>query len=106
MDILKYLVELIGTCLFVYVVLKVTGVGANGEGAINMGVGAPLVIVLTLLGMIFAGMAIGDCHFNPAITVGKFMQGSCDVNHMIGYIGVQLIGALLAFKLWQMTVKK
>ena len=100
MDILKYLIELIGTFLFVYVILNVSNSVPGREPLLGAA-----AIAVTLLAMILIGGAISGGNFNPAVSVAKFMDGTLDVTHMSGYIICQLIGAFLAFNMWKMTKK-
>jgi len=101
MDILKHLVELVGTFLFVYVILNVSNAPGK-EPLLNAG-----TIVLTLLAMIIIGGSISGGHFNPAVSVAKYMDGSgFDMTHLVGFIIAQVLGALLAVKLWQITSKR
>ena len=102
MDILKYLVELVGTFLFLYVILNVSN-GSRGFTS-DPTLGA-LTIALTLLAVIFMFGGISGGHFNPAVSVAKFMEGKStfDMTNLVGYVVVQVLGALLAFKLWEIT---
>ena len=102
MEILRYLVELVGTFLFVYVILNVSN-GSKGFTS-DPTLGA-LTICLTLLAVIFAFGHISGGFFNPAISIAKFMENKPNFNstNLTGYIIAQVIGAILAFKLWQVT---
>ena len=100
MDILKYLVELVGTFLFVYVILNVSNTKGRDD---LLGAGS---ITITLLAMILIGGAISGGNFNPAVSVAKFLDGTLSTNHMAGYIIAQVIGAFLAFQMWKVTSKK
>ena len=102
MEILRYLVELVGTFLFVYVILNVSN-GTKGFTS-DPTLGA-LTICLTLLAVIFAFGHISGGFFNPAISVAKFMENKPEFKliNLIGYIIAQVLGALFAFKLWQIT---
>ena len=51
---------------------------------------------LTVLTMAYAVGHISGGHFNPAVTLGLWAAGRCDNKHVIPYIVVQLIGAILA----------
>jgi aquaporin Z len=103
MDILKHLVELIGTALFVYVILNVTQSKPPSSGFSQDKFLGPVTIVLTLLAMIIIFGNVSGGHFNPAVSVAKFMDGSIDMTHLVGFAIMQVLGALLAFKFWQMT---
>ena len=100
MDILKYLIELVGTFLFVYVILNVSNSVPGREPLLGAA-----AIAVTLLAMILIGGAISGGNFNPAVSVAKFMDVTLDVTNMSGYIICQLIGAFLAFNMWKMTKK-
>jgi aquaporin Z len=100
MDILKYLVELVGTFLFVFVILNVSNANPGREPLLGAS-----AIVITLLAMILIGGAISGGNFNPAVSVAKFMDGTLDATHLTGYVIAQVLGALIAFKMWQMTSK-
>ena len=99
MDILKYLVELVGTFLFVYVILNVSNTKGRDD---LLSAGS---ITITLLAMILIGGAISGGNFNPAVSVAKFLDGSLSPNNLAGYIIAQLIGAMLAFQMWKSIPK-
>ena len=58
--------------------------------------GVAFAFGLTVLTMAYAVGHISGGHFNPAVTVGLWAAGRCDNKHVIPYIVVQLIGAILA----------
>lgn len=86
----KYLVEFIGT-FFLVLTVGLTAVFAPGAGAL-----APIAIGLSLAIMVYAGGPISGGHYNPAVTVGAWVRGACPSREVAPYIGVQLLGALLA----------
>jgi len=79
---LAYLVEFIGTFLFLSVILS------NGKN--------PVAIAVALLAAIFFGGAISGGHFNPAVTFMMYLSKSVNFNKMIGYALVQLLGGAAA----------
>jgi len=83
----KYVVELIGTYLFV-VTIGCVVVKPGDAGAM-----APLAIGSALMVMIFAGGHISGGHFNPAVTLAVCLRGRCPAADVPGYIVAQLIGA-------------
>jgi aquaporin Z len=85
----KYLAELIGT-FFLVLTIGCTVVG-NGAGPL-----APLAIGSALMVMIFAGGHISGGHFNPAVTLGVWLRGTCATRDVAPYMTFQVIGALLA----------
>ncbi len=101
MEFLRYLVELIGTFLFVYVILNVSNTRGRDD---LLGAGS---ITITLLAMILIGGSISGGNFNPAVSVAKFMDGTIkSTPELGGYILAQVAGAFLAFQFWKMTSKR
>ena len=82
MDELKYLVELVGTFIFLSVILM------TGE-AIPIG--------LTLAAMIYWGGKISGGAFNPAVTLALYLNKKLNSVQLVGYMVAQFVGALLAF---------
>jgi len=85
----KYLVEFIGTFFLVLTI---------GCTVIEKGAGpfAPLAIGAALMVMVFAGGHISGGHYNPAVTLGVWMRGKCDIRDVAPYIISQVAGAVLA----------
>lgn len=86
----KYLVEFIGTFLFV-TTIGMTVMNPNGAGAL-----APLAIGSALAIMIFAGGHVSGGHFNPAVTIAVFLRGKCPAADIVPYWVAQIAGAALA----------
>lgn len=85
----KYVMELVGTFIFV-LTIGCTVVG-NGAGAL-----APLAIGSALMVMVFAGGYISGAHYNPAITLGVWLRGKCAAKDVAPYMICQVVGAVLA----------
>ena len=85
----KYIVELIGTFFFVLTIGCT--VLASGSGVIP-----PLAIGSALMIMIFAGGHISGGHYNPAVTLGVWIRGRCDLKDVVPYMLFQGLGAALA----------
>ena len=85
----KYITELVGTFFLVFTI----GCTVIGTGA---GALAPLAIGSALMVMIFAGGHISGGHYNPAVTLGVWMRGKCDVKDVAPYMLFQVVGAALA----------
>jgi len=85
----KYIVEFIGTLIFVltigFVVME-PGVGAM----------APLAIGSALMIMVYAGGHISGGHYNPAVTLAVWMRGRCDSTDVPGYMIAQAVAAVIA----------
>lgn len=82
---LKYLVEFLGTFLFLSVVV------ATGQ---------PILIALALLAVILLGGSISGGHFNPAISLMYWAKGALTNADLAGYIisqGLGGLGALAVF---------
>ena len=79
---LKCFVELIGTFIFLSVIL-ITG------QAIPIG--------LSLAAMIYWGGAISGGAFNPAVSLALYLNKKINLTELVGYILCQFIGACLAF---------
>ena len=77
----KYLVEFIGTFLFLYVIL------ATGEA---LYIGVALIVAIMVGGPISGGM------FNPAVSVMMAANGTLSMRDLPIYIASQVAGGLLA----------
>lgn len=86
--LLKLLTELIGTFVFLGVIL------ATGE-AIPIGIALAAVIL-------FGGKVSGG-HFNPAVTVMMLANGGIEMNEAVGYVASQVVGGLAALRFSQMV---
>ena len=82
MEELKYFVELIGTFIFLSVILM------TGE-AIPIGI--------ALVAMIYWGGKISGGAFNPAVTIALYLNKKLNAVQLVGYMVAQFIGAVLAF---------
>ena len=82
MDIIKYLVEFIGTFIFISVIL-ITG------QAIPIGV--------ALAAMVYWGGNISGGAFNPAVAFALFIKKNLNGIQFIGYVIAELLGALGAY---------
>jgi aquaporin Z len=90
----RYLAELLGT--FVLVFAGTTAI----VGAIRSGI-PPLLIVpfafgLALLAGLYAFAEVSGGHYNPAVSLGLFLDRRIDVADLIGYWIAQFAGAILA----------
>jgi aquaporin Z len=82
MEELKYLVELIGTFIFLSVIL------ITGEA---------IPIAIALAAMIYWGGKISGGAFNPAVTLALYLNKKLNAVQLVGYMIAQFIGAVLAF---------
>ena len=85
----RYLVEFLGTF---FLVLTVGLVVQNGSA----GPAGPLAIGSALMIMVYAGGHISGGHYNPAVTLAVWIRGRTSGRDVPGYVGAQLIAAVLA----------
>lgn len=75
------------------------GAAVLAAGFPNLGIGflgVAFAFGLTVLTMAYAVGHISGGHFNPAVTLGLWAAGRCANKHVLPYIAVQVIGAVLA----------
>lgn len=82
----KYLVEFLGTILFVYIIL------ATGN---PLAIGAALALVILIIGGISGG------HVNPAVSVAMAAAGQLPVVDLVPYCIAQVLGALVALEIYK-----
>jgi aquaporin Z len=87
----KYIVEFLGTLFLVFVIL------ATGN---YLAIGAALAIAVLLGGAISGGA------FNPAVAVVLLVSGKIPSKDIIPYIVAEIAGALAAFQLVRLVLKK
>jgi len=87
----KYLVEFLGTLFLVFVIL------ATGN---YLAIGAALAIAVLLGGAISGGA------FNPAVAIVLLVSGKIPSKDIIPYIVAEIAGALAAFQLVRLVLKK
>jgi aquaporin Z len=85
----NYLVEFVGTALFVYVIL------ATGN---PLAIGATLALVILLIGPISGG------HINPAVSVAMASAGKLPSTDLVPYCVAQVFGGLTALELYKRYV--
>ena len=86
-NLLAYLVEFVGTFVFLGVIMM------SGGKAIPIGIALAATILL--------GGAVSGGNFNPAVSVMMHLHGKLPLHTMIGYIVAQLLGAVAALKYYQ-----
>jgi aquaporin Z len=86
MEILKYIVEFLGTFLFLSVIIAT---------------GSPVLIALALLAVILLGGSISGGHFNPAVSVMMWANGALSMMDLAIYVGAQVAGGLAALGIYK-----
>ena len=91
-DMKKYLAELLGTFVLVFI-----GTGSAVVAGKYIGfLGISLAFGISVLVMVYAIGHISGCHINPAITIAMLLNGKILTTDAIIYIIVQCIGAIIA----------
>lgn len=92
----KYLAEILGTFLLVFIGTGSVVLGGLG-GALPLAQG--FIGLAFGIGVIAAAYAIGPisgAHLNPAVSVGAFLAGRMPAGDLVGYIVAQVIGGIIA----------
>ena len=90
-----FLAELLGSFIFISVILNVT--------QIDNGIATALCIGLTLSVVIWFAMNASLGAMNPAVTLSLFMRGDLDGMTASAYVGAQVFAGVLAFLWWKHT---
>lgn len=84
---LDFLVELVGTFIFLSVIIQSGSLGSMSG----------LAIGLTLAAVIYFGGKVSGGHFNPAVTTMFWMNKKVSSSKLMSHVLAQLLGAGLAF---------
>ncbi len=84
----KYAIELLGTFLFV---LSIIGIIHNASALIGLYIG------ITLAALVYMGWVLSGAHYNPAVTLGLFINRKINSRDALFYIFAQLLWALFAY---------
>ena len=87
---LAYLVEFLGTFLFLSVIV------ATGQ---------PVFIALALLLVILLGGSISGGHYNPAVSVMFWAKGALTGQDLAGYVAAQTLGGLGALTVYNFLAR-
>ncbi len=72
------------------------GVGSFIFFAVILTKGEPVMVAVGLLVGILVATIASQGHLNPAVTAMAYMEGKVTGDESIGYIGAQLVGAIVA----------
>jgi aquaporin Z len=92
MDARKYFAEVVGT--FILVVVGSMSIVAAKAMAAPVLLVAPFGFGLGLLAAIQATGHVSGGHYNPAVTLGAFLDKRIDARNAAGYVVAQVVGAL------------
>ena len=87
-DMRKYITEFLGTFFLMLIIFTA---------------GDPLAIGAILMAVVFAGAHISGAHYNPAVTLAIWIRGRIDAGEAIGYMMVQIAGALAAMLVYKLA---
>lgn len=87
---LNYVVEFLGTFLFLSVVIST---------------GQPVFIALGLFLMMLLGASISGAHYNPAISMMFWLKGALTNADFAAYVAAQLLGGLGALLVFNVLGK-
>jgi len=90
----KYVAEVIGTFVLVFFgcgVAVMTGADSGGPDL----VATSLAFGLTIVAMAYTVGHVSGCHLNPAVSLAMFINKRLSLADMVGYMGAQVIGAVL-----------
>ena len=90
----RYLAELLGT--FVLVFVGTTAIVGGLRSGIPPLLIAPFAFGLALLAGLYAFAEVSGGHYNPAVSIGLFLDRRIEVSDFVGYIIMQFVGATLA----------
>ena len=95
----KYLAELIGTAVLVFM-----GCGTAMLVGCSSEAGGGYILTALAFGLVIVGMAycignISGCHINPAVSLGMLLSHRMSVRDFIGYVVAQCIGAFVGSEL-------
>ncbi len=88
---MKYAAELLGTLVLVLAGLGTAVLAGGKVGAL----GISFAFGLTLMAMAYSLGPISGCHINPAVTLGMLLSKRIKAGEAIGYMIVQVIGAII-----------
>lgn len=88
---MKYAAELLGTLVLVFAGLGTAVLAGGKVGA----VGISFAFGLTLVAMAYAIGPVSGCHINPAVTLGLWLSKRIQAGQAIGYMIVQVVGAII-----------
>jgi len=94
---LNYFVELVGTFVFLSVILT-SAFGKVGEQGL-----AGVPIGLALMAAIFFGGNVSGGHFNPAVSTMMMLGNKLSRADFLPYVVAQLLGGVLALTMYNAT---
>lgn len=92
--IARYLSELVGTFVLVFLACGVAGQICTSENGIAGLIGTALAFGLVIVAMAYSIGNISGCHINPAVSFAFLIKGDLSIGDFIGYVIVQTGGAI------------
>ena len=91
----KYVAELIGTLVLVFVGCGSAVLTAKFLGIQYDYIVIPIAFGLALLTMVYAIGGISGCHINPAVSISMLVAGKISLKDTVFYVIFQCIGAII-----------
>ena len=89
----KLIAEFIGTLFLTYMICLTAVWGSSGDFHPGFAIAAILMAMIYSLGY------ISGAHFNPAVTIGVWIRGSCEKADVLPYIATQSIAGVFGARL-------
>ena len=99
LNIKKYVAELFGTFVLVFVACGAAMTGMDAAGV-------ALAFGLVIVAMAFTIGNISGCHINPAVSLAMLIDGQLSLFDFIGYVVSQFLGAILGAGALALTVSE
>jgi len=96
---LNYLVEFVGTFVFLSVILN-SAFGKLGESGL-----AAVPIGLALMVAIFFGGNVSGGHYNPAVSTMMLLGNKMSSADFLPYVVAQVLGGLVALRFYNQTTQ-
>jgi len=96
----RYLAEMFGTFILVFVgttsIVAIAKLNAQGTAVFSAHFTAPFAFGLALMAGLYAFAEVSGGHFNPAVSLGLFLDRRLTFEDLLGYWIFQFAGAILA----------
>jgi aquaporin Z len=104
-DYRKYLAELVGTAVLVFIGCSAIVLGGFGASMPLGIIGIGITFGMAVTAMAYTIGPISGCHINPAVTAAVWAAGRMNSRDAIGYIVAQLIGGIIGALILYLIVR-
>jgi aquaporin Z len=92
----KYIAEVFGTFVLVFIGCSVVILGAQGGLVPSTSITIGLAFGLAVTAAAYSIGPVSGAHLNPAVTLGVFLAGRMKASDVVPYMVAQIVGATLA----------